>query len=188
MALSAFRGKITAAVILILVCVFAFYMRRDLEPRAVSGRTSSGQSAAAPDTVIDRLDASRTIDGRMWRVQAVSAERGEGVIRASLIKVDIRDAANGNEFMIDAASGNFSEDGGVLNMRDIIGSASVDKRLVNISSRTASYDSESGAWLFDGGAQMSDGEVSLKGERAVISADGTFGLAGGAEAIWSERR
>ncbi|GHV52775.1 hypothetical protein FACS1894216_09530 [Synergistales bacterium] len=188
MALSAFRGKITGTAILLLVCVFAFYMYRDLAPRAARDRTSSGQDTAAPDAVIDRLDASRTIDGRMWRVQAVSAERDEGVIIASLIKVDVRDAANGNEFLINAASGKFTEDGGMLNMLGIIGSASVDKRLVNISSQAASYDSKSGAWIFDGGTRISDGEVSLRGKRAVISEDGTFVLRGGAEAIWSERR
>lgn len=181
MARPGLRGKIAAALAAVLILVFAYYFRRDLNvTRAVDWKN-------LPDVIVESLAFERTIEGKSWDIKATRAEHIQGVIRANDLDIEVKELSSGRASHITAQSGEFTRESANLSLVSVDGLLSLKDRSVDWRAPSAAYDSSMDLWTFGRGIKAQDGTLIVSGDFATISSAGIFQIEKGAEARWNAK-
>lgn len=172
------RGRIAIAVLVVLIGAIALFMRHDL------ALSDDDKPRDLPNIAVDDFSFKRTINGRSWRVDAVSAEHRDENIIASVMNVAVEEMSGDSQAELHAVCGVFSQDISLMTMYDVTGGISFDGGLADASADVAAYDTSTGVWTFDEGMVISSDTVRVQGTAASIDADGVFTFGRGVRAKW----
>lgn len=172
------RGKITAVLLALGICVFAYFFWRDLR------LSSTFVPRDLPDLVVENFNFKRAMEGRDWSVFAVSAEHQAGVVRAA--EVDLRVDEPERRAAVHAISGEFVRDNSEMLLFTVDGTVHYSQGSADVTAMAASYDATGGVWLFPRGMELSGEDVFMAGNRASIDADGVFHFWKGVRAEWTD--
>jgi hypothetical protein len=174
-----YRGKIKLLLVIGIIFLLAFYIRRDmnLKPESLSD--------ILPNVSVENLDFRRVIGSRDWHLRAERAEHYEGLIKAYSMQIDVTEPGSGRGMYLEAANGEFTEKDYFLEARSLDGKLALNGRSMDVSSPSANYEASTDIWSFNEGIELWDDKSFIKGEIAAIGKDGTFTIRKGAYASWT---
>ena len=172
------RGKIIFAVTAASLALFIYFMIVDSD---ISRDLMAGD---LPDIVVERIDFARVIKGREWRVRAMDAESGSGMISARSLDISVLELDTKRGSRIYASRGEYSTAVDKMWLRDVDGIAWLGDRSVDFSAKRADYDSSSDVWFFSEGVSASDDRIFVTGGVAKIEPNGVLSLGKGARVCW----
>ena len=173
------RGKIIFAAILASSALLVFLMIMDSDiSRNLAVRD-------LPDIAVERVDFTRVINGREWRVKAADAESASGIINARSLDINIVEPATARTAQVYALRGEYSLASENMHLHDVDGVAWLGDRSVDFTAKRADYNSSGDAWYFSEGVSASDDRIFLTGQVGRIDSDGVFSLGEGARVQWS---
>jgi hypothetical protein len=172
------RGKIIFVVAAAAAVMMGIYMKRDLD------LADSASRSKLPDIIVERLDFTRVINGREWRVKTAEAESESGVINARSIDIDVYEAAAKRSSRILAKRGKFAPENSKVWLWDIGGVVLLEDRSVDFIAARADYDTSSDIWFFGEGISVSDDKVHVEGGTAKIDSSRVLNLGKGARIHW----
>ena len=174
------RGKIIFVIAVAAAAAAGVYMKRDLD---LANGTSRSK---LPDIIVERLDFTRDINGREWRVKIAEGESESGVIKARSIDIDVREAAAKRSSRVLAERGKFAPENSKVWLWNIDGVVSLEDRSVDFIAARADYDTSSDIWFFSEGISVSDDKVHVEGGTAKIDSSGILNLGKGARIHWKK--
>jgi len=172
------RGKIIFAVIVAASALFIYFMIVD------SDFTMDLIAGNLPDIVVERIDFARVIKGKEWRVKAVDAESGSGMVSARSLDINVLELATKRWSQIYASRGEYSTTLDKMWLHDVDGVAWLGDRSVDFSAKRADYDSSADVWFFSEGISASDDRIFVTGGVAKIEPNGVLSLGKGARVHW----
>jgi hypothetical protein len=158
---------------------FAYFLIRDL------GLSNNILDGNLPDIVVERLDFARVIKGKEWRVKALDAESGSGMIKARSLDINVVEIATKRSSHIYASQGEYATATYKMWLRDVDGVAYLGDRSVDFTAPRADYDSSADVWFFSEGVSANDGSVFVTGRFGRIGSDGVIILGKGARVRWN---
>ncbi len=152
----------TAVLILLGACIFAYFFWRDLRlPRTFIPRD-------LPDLVVENFNFKRTVGSRDWGVVAVSAEHQSGVVRAAAVDLLVDEPEARRTASIHAISGEFVRDNSEMLLFNVDGTVHYPDESADVTAKIASYDAAGDAWLFPSGVELSGEELFMTGEETEL--------------------
>lgn len=178
MELPAWSGKVIAALCVAGAFMFGLALWSDINIE------QEQPVIDAPDIIVERFSFRRTIDDRIWDVDAISAEHREGIVNAVSIdvKTDEPDSMVSSSFQ--AERGSFLTDSSEMFLVSTDGVVTRSGEDAYVRAPVASYDSVGNNWAFPFGAEMSSERISAEGNIASIDETGVFYFGEGVSAQW----
>jgi hypothetical protein len=172
------RGKIIFIIAAAAAAVMGIYMKRDID------LANSAPRRKMPDIIVERLDFTRAINGREWRVKTAEAESESGVINARSIDINVYEEASKRSSRVLAKSGKFAGESSKVWLWGVDGMVLLEDRSVDFFAARADYDTSSDIWFFGEGISASDDKVHVEGGTAKIDSSGILNLSKGARIHW----
>jgi hypothetical protein len=172
------RGKIVSVIAVFAAAVMGVYMKRDidLENRAPRNKL--------PDIIVERLDFTRAINGRVWRVKTEEAESESDVISARSIDINVYEEVSKRSSHVLARRGKFARKSSKVWLWEVDGVVLLEDRSVDFIAARANYDTSSDIWFFDEGISASDDKIHVESGTAKIDSSGVLNLGKGARIHW----